>query len=146
MEGDVAIKIDYEKYNDDKRWDGIKAYLTNTTLNPKKIIENYKQLWFIEKAFRMSKTDLKIRPVYHRLARRIEAHICISFTAYKVLKELERVLKKEKTTFSVTKAAELTQNMYQLSVILPGSKKKQNILLKMSDQQNQLIKIMAKNF
>ena len=63
MEGDVAIKIDYEKYNDDKRWDGIKAYLTNTTLNPKKIIENYKQLWFIEKAFRMSKTDLKIRPV-----------------------------------------------------------------------------------
>jgi transposase len=63
MEGDVAIKIDYEKYNDDKKWDGIKAYLTNTTLHPKKIIENYKHLWFIEKAFRMSKTDLKIRPV-----------------------------------------------------------------------------------
>ena len=146
MEGDVAFKIDYEKYNDDKKWDGIKAYLTNTTLNPKKIIENYKQLWFIEKAFRMSKTDLKIRPVYHRLARRIEAHICISFTAYKVLKELERVLKKEKTTFSVTKAAELTQNMYQLTVILSGSKKKQNIILKMDDQQKELIKIMAKNF
>ena len=94
----------------------------------------------------MSKTDLKIRPVYHRLARRIEAHICISFTAYKVLKELERVLKKEKALFSVTKAAELTQNMYQLSVILPESNKKQNILLKMDNQQNQLIKIMAKNF
>ena len=44
----------------------------------------------------MSKTDLKIRPVYHRLARRIEAHICISFTAYKVLKELERGVEKGK--------------------------------------------------
>lgn len=42
MEGEVAIKIDYEKYNDDKKWDGIKAYLTNTILTPKKIIENYK--------------------------------------------------------------------------------------------------------
>lgn len=146
MEGDVAIKIDYEKYNDDKKWDGIKAYLTNTILTPKKIIENYKQLWHIEKAFRMSKTDLKIRPVYHRLARRIEAHICISFTAYKILKELERVLRKEKISFSITKAAELTQNMYQLSVNLPEIGKKQSILLKMDDEQNELIRIMAKNF
>lgn len=146
MEGEVAIKIDYEKYNDDKKWDGIKAYLTNTILTPKKIIENYKQLWHIEKAFRMSKTDLKIRPVYHRLARRIEAHICISFTAYKILKELERVLRKEKTSFSVTRAAELTQNMYQLSVIFPELGKKQNVLLKMNDEQNELIRIMAKNF
>jgi transposase len=146
MEGDVAIKIDYQKYIDDKKWDGIKAYLTNTILTPKEIIENYKQLWHIEKAFRMSKTDLKIRPVYHRLARRIEAHICISFTAYKILKELERVLRKEKIPFSITKAAELTQNMYQLSVSLPGLAKRQSILLKMDDQQNELIRIIVKNF
>jgi transposase len=146
MEGEVEIKIDYQKYTDDKKWDGIKAYLTNTTLSSKKIIETYKQLWHIEKAFRMSKTDLKIRPIYHRLAGRIEAHICISFTAYKILKELERVLKKEKASFSTTKAAELTQNMYQLSVILPQTARKQSILLKMDDKQNQLLKIMAKNF
>ncbi len=146
MEGEVAIKIDYEKYIDDKKWDGIKAYLTNTILTPKEIIENYKQLWHIEKAFRMSKTDLKIRPVYHRLARRIEAHICITFTAYKILKELERVLRKEKIPFSITKAAELTQNMYQLSVNLPELGRKQSILLKMDDEQNELIRITAKNF
>jgi transposase len=146
MEGEVEIKIDYEKYNDDKEWDGIKGYLTNATLSSKKIIETYKQLWHIEKAFRMSKTDLKIRPIYHRLAGRIEAHICISFTAYKILKELERVLKKEKASFSTTKAAELTQNMYQLSVVLPEAARKQSILLKMDDKQNELIKIIAKNF
>ena len=94
----------------------------------------------------MSKTDLKIRPIYHRLAGRIEAHICISFTAYKILKELERVLKKEKASFSTTKAAELTQNMYQLSVVLPEATRKRSILLKMDDKQNELLKIMAKNF
>src|SRR4051812_39490298 len=58
-----------------------------------KVLENYNQLWHIEKAFRTSKTDLKVRPVYHRLSRRIEAHICLVFAAYKVYKELERQLK-----------------------------------------------------
>ena len=93
----------------------------------------------------MSKTDLKIRPIYHRLADRIEAHICISFTAYKILKELERIIKKEKAPFSVTKAAELTQNMYQLTITLPESNKKQNVLLKMTEEQAQLIKIISKS-
>ncbi len=45
----------------------------------------------------MSKTDLRIRPIYHKLRRRIEAHICLSFVAYTVYKALERVLKIEKT-------------------------------------------------
>ena len=62
MQGDVTIEIDYEKFNQDKVWDGLKGYATNTTLRDKQVIENYKNLWHIEKAFRMSKTDLRIRP------------------------------------------------------------------------------------
>lgn len=73
------------------------------------------------KAFRMSKTDLRIRPIYHRLRKRIEAHICLSFVAYTIYKELERVLKMEKYPLSVEKAAELTHNMYQMEIILPES-------------------------
>ena len=46
----------------------------------------------MKKAFRMSKTNLRIRPIYHRLRHRIEAHICISFTAYCIYKEMERIL------------------------------------------------------
>ena len=82
MKGDMLIEIDYEKFNADKCWDGLKGYITNTKLNDRQVMENYKNLWHIEKAFRMSKTDLRIRPIYHRLQSRIEAHICISFTAY----------------------------------------------------------------
>ncbi|MCW0485080.1 transposase, partial [Prolixibacteraceae bacterium A06] len=67
MQGDVTIEIDYEKFNQDKVWDGLKGYATNTKLRDKQVIENYKNLWHIEKAFRMSKTDLRIRPIYHRL-------------------------------------------------------------------------------
>jgi len=65
MKGDVSIEIEYQKYEQDALWDGLKGYVTNSQLKPKAVIENYKHLWQIEKAFRMSKTDLRIRPIYH---------------------------------------------------------------------------------
>ncbi|MBA7544965.1 IS1634 family transposase ISBli9 [subsurface metagenome] len=144
--GDVTIEIDYEKFNREKSWDGLKGYITNAELNDKHVIENYKNLWHIEKAFRMSKTDLRIRPIYHRLRDRIEAHICISFTAYCIYKELERVLYKEKSTISLKKAAELTHNMYEIIFTLPESKHTKSKLLKMDDEQAEIYQIVNKNF
>jgi transposase len=146
MEGDVSIEIDYEKFDNDKVWDGIKGYITNTKLTEKQVIKNYNNLWYIEKAFRMSKTDLRIRPIYHRLRHRIEAHICISFTAYCIYKELERVLYKEKSSLSLKQAAELTHNMYEITYTLPESKNTKSRLLKMDDLQAELYQIISKNF
>jgi len=144
--GDVSIEIDYEKFNHDRSWDGLKGYITNTNLKDKQVIENYKNLWYIEKAFRMSKTDLRIRPIYHRLRHRIEAHVCISFTAYCIYKELERVLFKEKSTLSLRKAAELTHNMYQITYMLPESKHTESRLLNMDEEQAELYRIIKKHF
>lgn len=146
MKGDMLIEIDYEKFNADKCWDGLKGYVTNTKLSDKQVMENYKNLWHIEKAFRMSKTDLRIRPIYHRLKSRIEAHICISFTAYCIYKELERILYKEKSTLSLKKAAEVTHNMYEISYSLPESKHTKTKLLKMDDEQAHLYQIIQKNY
>ncbi|MGC1389609.1 MAG: IS1634 family transposase [Bacteroidales bacterium] len=144
--GDVSIEINYEKFNNDKSWDGLKGYRTNTQLSDKQVIENYKNLWYIEKAFRMSKTDLRIRPIYHRLRHRIEAHICISFTAYCIYKELERVLYQEKSNLSLKKSADLTHNMYQITYTLPESKHTKTQLLRMDDEQAELYHIINKNF
>lgn len=144
IKGEVNVEIDYERFNQDKSWDGLKGYLTNTKLNANTIIENYKNLWQIEKAFRISKTDLRIRPIFHRLRSRIEAHICIAFTAYSIYKELKRILHKEKAPFSVKTAAELTHTIYQIKVVLPDTKKQENILLKMDDKQTTLSKIITK--
>jgi len=142
MEGEISIQIDYEKFNTDAIWDGLKGYVTNTKLTNDEVIENYKSLWNIERAFRMSKTDLRIRPIYHRLKSRIEAHICISFTAYCVYKELERLLKEAKSNLSVKRAVELTHNMYQITYMLPQSKHTKSNLLKMDDEQNDLYNIV----
>lgn len=64
-------------------------------LGAKKIVETYSHLWQIEKVSRISKTDLRIRPIYHYRRRRIEAHLCTAFAAYAVYKELEWQLKKK---------------------------------------------------
>ena len=146
LTGEVEITIDYNKYQQDNVWDGLKGYVTNTKLTDKEVLENYRHLWHIEKAFRMSKTDLRIRPIYHRLQRRIEAHICISFTAYCIYKELERVLNEEKSTISLRQAAELTHTIYQLNYTLPESKLEKSILLKMDEMQTELCQIIDENF
>ena len=142
----LICHLDKEKFEQDNKWDGLKGYVTNTKLSKKEIIDNYSNLWHIEKAFRMSKTDLRIRPIYHRLKNRIEAHICISFTAYCIYKELERVLQKEKSSLSIINANEVTHNMYQITYILPESKQTKTQLLKMDDRQNELYQIIMKNF
>jgi len=144
LTGDVKIEIDYEKFRQDRNWDGLKGYMTNSKLTSQKIIDNYNNLWQIEKAFRISKTDLRIRPIYHRLRNRIEAHICIAFTAYSIYKELERLLYKAKAPFSVKKAVELTHNIYELNITLPQSKAEKKILLKLNDEQKILISIIEK--
>ena len=126
--------------------DGLKGYITNSKLSDNEAIENYKNLWHIEKGFRMSKTDLKIRPVFHHLHHRIEAHLCIAFAAYAVYKELERILYQEKSSLSIKKAAEVTHNMYQITYTLPESKQTKSKLLKMDPQQEELYQIVLKNF
>ena len=70
LSGEVNISIDYKKFEADSAWDGLKGYVTNTHLSRKNVIGNYSQLWQVEKAFRISKTDLRIRPIFHRLKNR----------------------------------------------------------------------------
>lgn len=141
LEGEIVVSIDPEKLEQDQRWDGLKGYLTNAKQSKNQIIENYQHLWQIEKAFRIAKTDLKIRPVYHRLQRRIEAHICLSFAAYKLYKELERQLKEKETTISPMTAIEIAENIFEVSIKLPqnGNIKKKIILL--TDEQKLLNEI-----
>ena len=145
MEGDVNISIDYEKFNNDQKWDGLKGYITNTELSSDEIINHYNNLWKIEKAFRISKTDLKIRPIYHRLRDRIEAHICISFVSYVLYKELERTLKTNNSKISITKAIEEIKKMYEVDFI-DNNMQKVTIQLKNNPIQQEIIDIITLEF
>lgn len=140
--GEVTVEIDHEKVEEAACWDGLKGYLTNTDLSADAVIENYGQLWHIEKAFRISKTDLRIRPMYHRRRRRIEAHVLVAFVAYAIYKELERRLKDAKIPISPKRAAELTQTMYEMSFRLPKDPQIHRTLLQMDDEQRQVYDLL----
>lgn len=142
LTGQVIVEIDEEKVEQATSWDGLKGYLTNTALPADTVIENYGQLWHIEKAFRISKTDLRIRPMYHRRRRRIEAHILVAFIAYTIFKELERRLKEANIAISPNRAAELTQTMYEISFNLPTDPNLHRVLLQMDQEQRQLYNLL----
>lgn len=116
LDGNISISIDYQKYDNDRKWDGIKGYITNTDLTREKVVTRYRELWQIERAFRISKTDLQIRPIYHRRRNRIEAHICISFMAYLMYKELDRLLMEKNLKTSVEKAIEQINKIYEIII------------------------------
>jgi len=139
LSGEIKVKIDYQKYYADSVWDGLKGYVTNTHLSRKDIIGNYSQLWQVEKAFRISKTDLRIRPIYHRIKERIEAHICICFTAYALYKELERLLKLNNISLSPEKAIGQIKEIRQLRYTLPKSRQIKTKILQPTEAQKQLL-------
>ena len=117
----VQVFINQDKIDLDARWDGLKGYRTNTDLPVQTIIDQYHSLWVVERAFRISKGNLEMRPIFHFTEKRIEAHICICFVAYKVYKELERIIKKTELDMSVDKVLDIAKTLITLHVKIPGT-------------------------
>ena len=78
---------------------GLKGYVTNlTNPDPEFVIGAYHQLWHIQKSFRMSKHDLRARPIYHHKRESIDAHLAIVFAALAVTHFIE-----DRTGWSIKK-------------------------------------------
>lgn len=84
-----------------------------------RVIAEYHGLWVVERAFRISKGTLEMRPMFHFTERRIEAHVCIYFIAYKVYKELERLIAVNKIGMSVDKVIDAAKTITTIKVRLP---------------------------
>ncbi len=68
---------------------GIKGYVTNLAIPDEQVIASYHQLWHVEQAFRMSKSNLKARPIFHHKRDSIEAHLTIVLAALAIGKTIE---------------------------------------------------------
>ena len=117
---DITVSINYDKIEEDARWDGLKGYITNTDLDAREVINQYHGLWVVERAFRIGKSNLEMRPMFHFTPKRIEAHICICFVAYKVYKELERTLRLMKIDMSVDKVLLIAKTIPTIRFRLPN--------------------------
>ncbi len=75
-----------------RRLVGLKGYVTNIpagVMGAEEVIASYHDLWHVEQSFRMSKTDLRARPMFARTRDAIEAHLTIVFTALAVSREVQ---------------------------------------------------------
>lgn len=105
--------------------EGIKAYKTNIKRVRKQLlIDRYKDLWKIEQSFRIAKSDLQARPIYHRKKRSIEYHILIVFIALcmtkviemKTQQSIQKVIDDLKDRWTVTLHDDISHNSLTLSL------------------------------
>jgi transposase len=119
IENDVTVTICEDKIEEDAKWDGLKGYVTNTKLSPAEVVSQYRGLWVVERAFRVSKGTLETRPIFHFTERRIEAHVCLCFVAFKVYKELERIISVIGLKMSVDKVLKIAKTITTIKLRLP---------------------------
>ena len=119
IDNDVRVSICQDKIDEDEKWDGLKGYGTNTLLPPEEVVTQYHGLWVVERAFRISKGTIETRPIFHFTERRIEAHVCLCFVAYKVYKELERIVAELKLEMSVDSVLKIAKTITTILLRLP---------------------------
>ena len=117
-----AIRVNEERIKEEKRYDGKYVLTTNTELSAKEVALAYKELWKIEKVFRELKTYLEIQPIYHRVERRIEAHIFLCFLALLLEWELSKRLK---AINEKTRVHEVIDDLTKLKIVKLGYKERE---------------------
>ena len=142
----VDVSINEQKIMEDTQWDGLKGYMTNTDLPAASIYEQYRELWVIERAYRVTKGTLELRPMFHFTPKRIEAHVCICFVAYKVYKEMERILKIAGINLSVDKTLNIAKTITTLRVKLPKSNKMLSKLMLLTAKHRQIKDLFDEKF
>ena len=98
---------------------GLKGYVTNldaTVLPAGEVIAKYHDLWHVEKSFRMSKSDLRARPMFHRTRDAIEAHLTIVFTALGVAHTIQ-----ERSGLSIAKVVKTLRPLRSATIAINGT-------------------------
>lgn len=101
-----------------RRLVGLKGYVTNipADLMPAtEVIASYHDLWQVEASFRMSKTDLRARPIFHHTRDAIEAHLTIVFAALAIARYLQ-----DATGLSIKKIVQTLRPIQQIHVRIAG--------------------------
>lgn len=100
LNGTTISSLNEAKIEMEKKWDGIHGIFTNANLTEEEVLAKYKGLWQIEASFRISKSDLSMRPVYNFTKKRIEGHIAICFIALFLIKKSQILLEKNNIKLS----------------------------------------------
>ena len=122
------ISLNTEKLKTEEKWDGIFTITTNDKdLSSLEILNQYKSLWQIEETFRISKHNLKFRPIYHFKKERVKAHMAICYISLTLVRNLmykAKILYKNLPPIQINNALKKAQ----ISILRDKSNNKQYAL------------------
>jgi len=140
---DLSIALNEDKILEDEAWDGLKGILTNnTTLSNEELIHQYSNLWQVEESFRITKHDLKIRPIYHWKPSRVKAHLAISFMAYTLVRYLEHRVRLQYVKLSPEKIRQILLSVQTSIYYDTKTKHKYSMPSLMTDDAKKIYKLM----
>lgn len=96
VDSKAKVQLDELKIAQAEKWDGLHGVLTNipkSESSAKAVLHHYKGLWQVEETFRISKHDLRFRPIFHWTENRINAHVAICFMALACIRAMEHIVR-----------------------------------------------------
>ena len=128
LEGKIT-KLDWTKIKEKKEFSGIYFIRTSLSSSEENIFKIYNTLTEVEASFRVLKTDLALRPVFHQTDKNVLAHINLGILAYQVVSTIRYQLKQKNITHGWTNIVRImnTQKITTNSMI---NNKKQKIIIR----------------
>jgi len=123
----VTVTADADGKKAEVNWDvitrarfcaGFKGFVTNIgadVLDGATVVAAYRDLWHVEESFRMSKSDLQARPVFHRKKDSIDAHLTIVFAALAVARHLQ-----DRTGVSIKRLVQVLRPLRTVTITIAG--------------------------
>lgn len=134
-------RLDLQRIEKSRKLAGFKGYITNLDLPAQNIIKYYHDLWHVEASFRMSKSDLKARPVFHRKEESIDAHLTIVMTALAIAKAME-----EKSGMAIKKIVKLLKPLRTGTLLNKNSCERMEIEPQIPKEYSELISNLSRGY
>jgi transposase len=113
--------LDRDRIEEESKYDGYYAIETNRLdIGASEVVEAYHTLWKIEESFRIMKSTLEVKPIFHWTEKRIKGHFVICFLSFMLERELEFRLRKAGIPFSAEKIKDALNTLNFAKVDIEG--------------------------
>lgn len=133
--------LDEKAIAHDEQFDGYYAIQTSLQdMTPEAVLDAYHTLWKIEESFRIMKSTLEVRPIFHWTEKRIKGHFVICFLAFLLERTLEFRLKEHQVSITPAQIQEALSSLLFAEMEING----QRFLVKMkpSDNANKILRVL----
>ena len=151
VETPAGLRVEWQMLADRRVWQERRegAYLLRTNLGAESAAElwtKYIQLTEVEAAFRVLKSELSIRPLFHQLEHRVKAHILVAFLGYSLWVTLKHLLRRKHSPLTPARALSLLASVQSADIILPTTDGREIRLRRVttpSPEQNEVLRTLG---